>query len=491
MKEKHAIIIATEIYQDTQISTVRYAKNDAEELASVIEEHGYLSPNITLMVNNSATKTRIESTLRSRFYSLEKDDSLLFFYAGHGFSKNGDNFITCHDTVLSDLQATSIPLQMLFTELRKSKCQKIILLLDCCNSGLTTNEGMRSLLSDMTDKEFKDFCDESQYHIAFSSCASDEISYSSADLKHGIWTYHVIEAFKGKNRSLLDRNLFLTVSSLQNHLSSEVPRTLRRTFTGTERQTPRLWGNLSREAILADFTEIITKRETESRASLAELKRASFWGAIQGAVKSLSGFKKYHRVPDDVNNATRSFVQKIGREEVLHKASTIFDDLRASFEYTRREIDMDEGENAISILTPDFTVNVCLDIDDNNPSQYVLFTEVCDIRKPAILEEEAFAWVFDKYFDRIIIEFNNQIPIEEIIDKIEKRKDRKTISVDYPPDISECTVRIEGFPAELLFDSRRLTLKVKKRSDINLLLSLSKQLPKLLSEKEISGLLTN
>lgn len=491
MKEKHALIIATEIYQDTQISTVRYAKNDAEDLASVIEEHGYLSPNVTLMVNNSATKTRTESTLRSRFYSLEEDDELLFFYAGHGFSRNGDNFITCHDTVLSDLPATSIPLQMLFTELRKSKCQKIILLFDCCHSGLTINEGMRSLLSDMTDKEFKDFCDESQYHIAFSSCASDEVSYSSTDLKHGIWTYHLIEAFKGINTRILDRNLFLTVSSLQNHLSSEVPRTLRRTFTGTERQTPRLWGNLSREAILADFTEIITKREAESGASLAELKRASFWGAIQGAVKSLSGFKKYHKVPDDVNNTTRSFVQKIGRECLSQKAKFIFNDLRHHFEYTRREIDMDEGENAISILTADFTVNVCLDIDNNDPRQYVLFTELSEIRNPEVLEQEAFGWVFDKCFDRIIFEFNNQIPIEEIIDKIEERKDRQSIAVDYPHDLSECTVNIEGFPAELFFDSRRLTLKVKKRSDVNLLLGLSKQLPKLLSEKEISGLLTN
>lgn len=491
MKEKHALIIATEIYQDTKIPTVQYASNDAEELASIITEHGYLAPNVTLMVNNSATKTRIESALRTRFYSLRKDDELLFFYAGHGFSSNGNNYITCYDTVLSDLPATSIPLQVLFSELHKSKCQKIVLFLDCCHSGVPINEGMRDLLSDMTDKEFQGFCKDSRYHIVFSSCASDEVSYSSSSLKHGIWTYHVIEALKGTNRSLLDRNVFLTATSLQNHLSMEVPRTLRRTFNGAERQTPRFWGNLSREAILADFTDIFNKRETKSRSSLAELKRASFWGAIQGAVKSLSGFKKFHKVPDDVNNATRNFVQKIGKDDVTHKANTIFDDLRTSLEYTRREIDLDEGENAVSILTPDFTVNVCVDIDENDPSQYVLCTEVCDIRKPAILEQEAFAWVFDKYFDRIIIEFNNQISIENIIDKIEKRKDRKTISVDYPPDISKCTVIIEGFPAELLFDSRKLTLKVKKRSDVNLLLGLSKQLPKLFSENKIFGLLSN
>ncbi len=488
MKEKHALIVAVETYQDRRITPVKYAENDASALASVIRQHGYLETNATLLFSSSATKARIESTLRTRFRSLEEDDNLLVFYAGHGFSSNGKNFITCHDTVLSDLPATSIPFQVLFTALRESRCQRIVLMLDCCHSGLPINESMRGLLSEMTDDEFEDFCGESQYHIAFSSCNIDELSFSSSNLKHGIWTYHLIEAFEGANKRVLDRDRFLTASSLQSYLSLEVPRTLRRTLTGTETQTPRFWGNLSREAILADFAEIFARREAESKASLSELKRASFWGSIRGSVRSLSGFKKYHTVPDDVNDTTRSFVQRIGSEHLSERATDTFGRLKSTFSYKRREIDMDEDEGSVSIQTPDLTVNMYLDIDDD-PSQYVLATEVTEIRNLPAIETEAFARVFDNCFDRIVFEFTAAIPIEEIIDKIEDLDDPDSISVKYTPDATECTVKIEGFPAELHFAPRSLTLKAERRSKVDKLLSVSKQLPNLLYEREISTLL--
>jgi hypothetical protein len=40
--------------------------------------------------------------------ALTKRDYLYIFYAGHGFSKNGHNYITCYDTDPDDLEDTSI-----------------------------------------------------------------------------------------------------------------------------------------------------------------------------------------------------------------------------------------------------------------------------------------------------------------------------------------------------------------------------------------------
>ncbi len=59
------------------------------------------------------------------------------FYAGHGFSKNGHNFITCYDTDPDDLEETSIKLKDLLDICGKSACKRIVFFLDSCESGIT------------------------------------------------------------------------------------------------------------------------------------------------------------------------------------------------------------------------------------------------------------------------------------------------------------------------------------------------------------------
>lgn len=259
--DKYAFLIAVEQYHDAAINAVQYAESDAKEFASALASHGYAKEMQTTLLSSSATKTRIESVFRTTCESLRKRDQLLLFYAGHGFSDAGHNYLTCHDTIIADPSRTSIRLQWFLDTLRKSDCENALLFLDCCHSGLPIDESMRGLLSDMTDAEFKEFCADSEYHLAFAACKTDQKSFSSSALKHGIWSYHLIEAFSGRSKNALDRDKFLTASSLQAHLSSEVPRTLRYTFTGTRTQTPRCWGNLSREFILADFTDIFAERD--------------------------------------------------------------------------------------------------------------------------------------------------------------------------------------------------------------------------------------
>ena len=187
MNEKHAVILAVENYQDQQILPVHFAENDARDLLRALSQHGFEERNTTSLLSSQATKTRLESLFRTRFASLEEDDQLIVFYAGHGFASAGSNYITCHDTVLTDLTETSIHLQALFSSIRESRCRSVILLLDCCHSGLPIDQCMRDLLSNMTNQEFENFCEESGYHIAFASSDTTEFSYSSDMLKHGLW----------------------------------------------------------------------------------------------------------------------------------------------------------------------------------------------------------------------------------------------------------------------------------------------------------------
>ena len=462
MNEIYALVIAIENYIDSKINSVAYAENDAKEMLEALSLHNAGSMNSFLLLSKEATKTRIASNLRSILGSASKDDQVVIYYAGHGFAENDHNYLTCSDTVRGDLVKTSISIQTVFSKIRKSKCKKVSIFLDSCHSGFEIDESMRGLLSDMTDEEFADFFNDSEFHIAFASCQIDQYSYSSKVLKHGIWSHHIISALKGESPEALERNRFITANSLQAYLNREVPRTIRKTFTGSYTQTPRIFGNASKGFIIADLKEFLEKKKEKIEPKLAQLKKVFFYGEEVGNIKSLSGFKKHHRLPDAINNATESFVKSIGHDEIAEYSDNLFQSLKESFGYKRRDIKLDDDYEAVSIITKDFTVNIWIAISPEDCSEYIINTEVTEIQNPTSINSSEFNDVFSDSFNSLTFHFHKAFDIEKLIDAIEDIDDEEVISVHYPGDLSSCTIEIAGVDNPLYITSHSFSIRSHK-----------------------------
>lgn len=458
MKEIFALIIAIESYIDSSFKSVAYAENDARKFAEALQLHGLDSSNTFLLLSHDATKTRIESRLRSVLNSATKNDQIIIYYAGHGFAENDHNYLTCADTVRGDLIKTSISIQMILKQIKTSHCNQVTLFLDSCHSGFEIDESMRGILTDMTDEEFKAFFKDSKYHIAFASCQIDQYSYSSKVLKHGIWSYHIIEALKGNSLGALERKRFITSDSLQTYLSREVPRTIRKTYVGKYTQTPVVFGNISKGFMIADLKELLDRKKAKIRPKLAQLKKVSFSGEDFGSIKTLSGFRKHHRLPDAIYSASESFILKISQEEVKEYSDNLFKSLKKAFGYKRRDISLDDDSEAISILTKDFTVNIWIKINPDDYSEYILNTEVTEIQNPESINSTEFNEVFSDTFNSLTFQFDKTFNIKQLIDAIEEIDD-DTISVDYPGDLSSCSITISGIENSIHITSDDFSIK--------------------------------
>jgi Caspase domain len=93
MSRRVAIVIAIEEYSDGRIPKVRFAEADATAFAAALEIAAPVDK--VVLLSAKATKTSINSKIRQHVKTLTDEDELFLFYAGHGFSKNGYNFITC------------------------------------------------------------------------------------------------------------------------------------------------------------------------------------------------------------------------------------------------------------------------------------------------------------------------------------------------------------------------------------------------------------
>ena len=194
---KHSVIIAVEEYLDKEICNPEFAGNDAIDFSKSIRNIGYMDS--IILVNNEATKTNIESKLRLLSKSLGKEDEVIFFYSGYCYTSDDKNYITCYDTSNEDFVHTSISIERIF-DLFKDKCMKILFFIDSCrkmNSGIAKNE-------------FDRFVNETQNCAIFLSCDSDESSLSVPQLKHGVWTYHLMQVFNGNVKEILDESFLLS-----------------------------------------------------------------------------------------------------------------------------------------------------------------------------------------------------------------------------------------------------------------------------------------
>jgi len=387
---KYSFHIAVEKYQDPSITNVSYAEADAKELAAALQLHHFDRSTQQLLLSAQATKAATESRLRATIKRLTEDDTFFFSYAGHGFSKLGENFITCYDTQPNDPVATSISLQGIYKELRGSRCKRVVLFLDSCESGILDIPS-RTIISHLTPTELEDFFNSAEFCVCFASSETSQSSYSASSLKHGIWTYHVIEALKGEAPDILEQGRYLTATVLQDYLMRAVPRTIAKSFSTPIHQTPRFYGTqTSGTFLIADLQEVLGRRSALAIPGYQQVTRLMLTGSLQHQVRSLSGFGRYHTVPDAVNDKTESFVARIGSNEVEQEIDDVFNLLRTTMGYSRQQLDSSTDLGSGSIITPDFDYSVNMRLFSNNPSTAILSRDLSNIKTPQLIDSPEF-----------------------------------------------------------------------------------------------------
>ncbi|MFM9964817.1 MAG: caspase domain-containing protein [Planctomycetaceae bacterium] len=458
-----AMLIAVEDYNDKGIRAVKYAKADAEEFGETLKEHGFDAANQLVLIDGNATKSIIESKAKTTINSLTANDVFFLYYAGHGFSKLGFNYLTCHDTQLSDPVGTSIALQSLFQQLRNSSCKKIAMFFDSCESGLLAGEEMRSLYGDLTDDELIEFFKSSKHCVCFAACKSGQSSWPSRHNKHGAWTFNLIEAFKGNAPTALENGVLLTSASLQNYLQRAMSQTLRLDYTDKKDQTPWMYGSSTGNFLLADLTSVLAKRNAAANPHEGQVKRVAFIGQRSAGVRSLSGFTKSNRVPDAVTSATEAFVVRIASTELAEDLQKFADALRKQFRFKRIDIDVaNPGDGTGSIITPTFTYSISVSLNPDDPSEVIWHRQVSEIREPDSVLTDEFEAVFDKTFDTVQFSPFSRVDVTALIDRIENLDDDR-ITVDYDSNPTSCRMSIKGIDGDILVSRNEISLVQTQR----------------------------
>jgi replicative superfamily II helicase len=186
-----ASFIGINKYSDPNIRDLAGAVRDATALWALFSD---TIPDIRsqLIPNNEATLERVRRTFDESLGAAQPDDVVILSFAGHG---THDHRLVVHDTVIGDLENTTIPMAELAERFTKSQAKTILCILDCCFSG---NAPARVLEDSPIARDpanpFQMVAGKGRILIAASNF--DEVSYEMPGGGHGLLTKALVDVLQ-------------------------------------------------------------------------------------------------------------------------------------------------------------------------------------------------------------------------------------------------------------------------------------------------------
>lgn len=230
-KNVWAVVIGIDNYQNAR--HLKYATKDAMAFYNhLVKTIRIPEENVSLLLNDQAHLYKIRSVLGTHLKrKAGKDDMVMIFFAGHGateedsMSPDGDGlekYILPYDADLKNLYASALPMSEISKIFNRIYSERLIFIADACYSGASGGRtigvpGMRTNISDA----FMDRISSGKGRVIITASGANEVSTEKDELKHGVFTYYLLEGLKGN--ADIDKDGIITVDEVYNYVSIHVP----------------------------------------------------------------------------------------------------------------------------------------------------------------------------------------------------------------------------------------------------------------------------
>jgi formylglycine-generating enzyme required for sulfatase activity len=256
----YAFLVGVRDYDDKQLKPLTFSRDDIVSFRDVLIEAGVPKGNVVLLhddlksldgVRYLATGDRIRKELKVLLQTVGDDDALIVALAGHGVQFKGEpeSYFCPVDADLADRDSL-VSLSEIYQSLQACPSRQKLLLCDACRNDPTSNLARTAGVPDLETVTLPQLAKPPEGIVALFSCAEGQQAFEHPDLKHGIFFYHVLEAFRGKAD---DGNEQLTIDEIISFTKSNTTQ-YARTRLGAA-QTPRQQGFFEGEWILRNMSQ--------------------------------------------------------------------------------------------------------------------------------------------------------------------------------------------------------------------------------------------
>lgn len=212
------VIVGITDYNDNAIPRVAYASSDAQLFRSFALGAGVPAENITLLVNEDATRNKItDALLRLKAATTDPSETAIFYFSGHGAPVVEEGKVTAgtlvpHDAVDTSLAFTGVELAMVEETMTGLPGDSIVIL-DACFTGKqgrgVSPRGVKGLL--VVPRNFRIVSAPQKKTWWMAATSGDNSANDFDKAKHGLFTHYLIQALNGERGVDADNNGLVTL----------------------------------------------------------------------------------------------------------------------------------------------------------------------------------------------------------------------------------------------------------------------------------------
>lgn len=207
VRQKYALLIGIGKFADAEhIRPLKYPAKDVRDLARALTDpqSGHFRPeNITLLVDEHATRAAILGALQQLFLQAQEDDLVVVYVSSHGSPAAQDEglagigYILTHDTAVRNVWVDAIEYQDFSQKTAMIRARRKVVILDTCYSGLA-RAGAKELTIEpagVDERTARSFL-SGEGSVVITSSRSTEQSWESDRLENSYFTYYLMEALR-------------------------------------------------------------------------------------------------------------------------------------------------------------------------------------------------------------------------------------------------------------------------------------------------------
>ena len=249
-EERWAILVGIDDYTSSQITPLKGAVRDVQAFQDALVKYAqFPSEKVFCLTSSGETDApslgNIITKLEYVASEARPDDVFLFFFSGHGVSRDAGAFLLTQNTQIQSpwlLERTSLPVGELVGRLKQIRAAKVVLILDACRNNPEAGKGnVDNPLTDdfvrgLEDVEIPAGPEGARFLATVYACARGQRAYEWPGKRRGFFSVAFEEALKG----YADRsgNGQVTLNEIESYLDDRVPELLMRELGGSRSQTP-------------------------------------------------------------------------------------------------------------------------------------------------------------------------------------------------------------------------------------------------------------
>ena len=201
------------------------------------------------------------------------------------------------------------------------------------------------------------------------------------------------------------------------------------------------------------------------------VRRVCLRGYTEGKVMRFPAFnRKRHHVPSNLSSAAREFFARLCEPELAAETEAFFQRIRGAMGYKRKEISLTMEAAAAVLETRDFVLEWEYALDERDPTSYRLsrslrFLRVLGDEEWGVLDE-----TLGDLFSDVSVELKARLSVEAVIDAVEALDPGLCrMEVNYPSDCHQCTLRVPGVDAEVVYNGASLEMHFPRKMESGVL----------------------